>query len=138
MMTLACQKCQTAWAVSDKDPELPLLVIAARGLMNCPKSNCDGQLIEAKKRARARKISATELYQASCGMGFAFERQCGSREITKLLSGATIKSISVGPSIDPHKTVLKSLTLENGKVVHIGPSTQGAVVFKITENTDGG
>jgi hypothetical protein len=129
-----CPVCKVTYSVSEKDPDLRLLKTA----VPCPNNHCKGRIKEfasTNANIKAVKVKAIELYQAN-QMGFKKERKCGPKDLSKVLAGATIKSIEVDSSNTPDRALLRSITLENGKTLHLGPSTLGVVVTKITENRD--
>lgn len=146
----SCNKCQVSFAVSATDPDIRLLPKPwtkadgkKRTSLNCPNTPCPGKVRSyAKTNARmlvmATRVGALELYQACLGLGLEDERQCSPHTIKKLLTGSRIYSVALETMTDPNKALIRSITLEGGKTIHIGPSTHGAVVFKVTETPDGG
>lgn len=130
-----CLTCRVLYAVPSDDPDLRLL----ERPVPCPNYPCRGELspfAETNADIRAVKVTALELFQAH-QLGLASERRCGPEDLQKLLIGATIVGIDVAQATDPNKSIFRSITLQNGKVVHFGPSTFGAVALKVTENNDG-
>lgn len=147
-ITYSCNKCQTSFVVSAADPNIRLLPKPwtksdgkKRTSLSCPNTPCSGKVRNyAKTNARmlvmAVRVSAIELYQACLGLGLEGERQCSPNTIKKLLTGSRIFSVTLETMTDPDKALIRSITLEGGKTFHIGPSTQGAVVYKVTEMPD--
>lgn len=134
MIIFQCSKCKVTYSVSSKDSDLHLL----RGEVCCPNHPCKGKIVEIAKtnaKVRAVKVRAVELYQAH-QMGFASERKCGPKELAKILTGAKVLSVDIDKSQDPNKSIIRSLTLEGGKTIHLAPSTLGVVVLKVTERRD--
>jgi len=131
-----CLTCRVLYAVPSDDPDLRLLEKPAL----CPNYPCRGELsplAETNADIRAVKVTALELFQAH-QLGLVSERRCGPEDLQKNLVGWKIISIDMAQASDPNKSILRSITLENGKTVHLGPSTFGAVALKVTENNDGG
>lgn len=134
-----CTKCQSSFLVDMDDSARHLL----KKSMRCPNFiTCKGRVNERGFTTKnmptgeiknARKVSATELYQATMGIGLANERKCSPRDIRQLLTGARISQVQVEKASDPQKSILLSITLDNGKAVHLSSSTHGAIVYKVTE-----
>lgn len=129
-----CSKCPVVFLVLESDGSIHLL----KETMNCPSFKCKGKIsvkaITNIKIPGAKPITALDLYQASMGIGTSEERKCSSKDVQKLLVGATVAKVSFGKSLDPSRSVINSITLENGKTIHLATSTQGPMVFKITED----
>jgi hypothetical protein len=131
-----CDTCKVAYAVSARDKVLPLLVAQAEGV-KCPNYPCRGKVTRFAKtnaRIKAVKVTAAELYQAH-HLGFKSERRT-AKDLSELLQGAVIVGVDLATTQD--KTVIYTLALKNGKVVHFGPSTQGAIITRVTEKNHGG
>lgn len=129
-----CPKCKRSFFVKEQDPQLHLL----KKSMRCPNYiRCKGHIAN-KSWTKAGEIrnwkwaSAIELYQASAGLGFESERDCSPDTIKEFITGARIVASEVIETGDPKKSVLLSLTLDNGKTIHLASSTTGAVIYKIT------
>lgn len=131
-----CVKCKCSFFVDTADKNIHLL----KPTMRCPNfRSCAGTIrYKAKwpqsgKIEKGRRISAIELYQASAGVGLPEEQRCSPNDMTKLMVGTRIKAVHLEKTSDPKKSVLMSMTLENGKVVHVTTSTRGALIYKVTE-----
>jgi hypothetical protein len=104
---LPCPRCELGQAI--RDIELP-----------------DEQIPEAQI-----ELTPEEYFRALHGFGFPDEINCPPEVIRGLL--LTNQVVGVGVSLAPkQRTVLNSIELENGLTLHLGISTQGPVVFKIT------
>jgi hypothetical protein len=128
-----CGACGILFSVSAKDPDLFLLSLGTPLL--CPNHPCKGTIgpfAKTNAKVKAIKVTASELYQAR-EFGLKEERSCGPKDITKLLEGATIASVEVEEGKFPHRALVRSITLKNGKTLHLGPSTLGVVATKVTE-----
>ena len=133
-----CSKCKNSFLVKGDDTELHLLTKQ----MRCPNfRTCEGKIRQRVPHSnlpmgivdKARSIKAVHLYQASLGIGLPEERKCSPKDLTNLLIGARIKAIDVEAAPDPKKSVVTSISLDNGKVIHLATSTAGAVIYKVTE-----
>ncbi len=131
-----CPKCENSFLVSSEDPDKHLL---KRG-MRCPNyRECSGNLVQRNFKANtgpipnARKVTAIELYQAAAGIGLPEERKCSPKDIRKLLLGSRISSVHLENAPDPKKSILMSMTLDNGKTVYVTTSTKGAIIYKVTD-----
>jgi hypothetical protein len=128
-----CASCKVSYAVPAKDPDIHILADGTK----CPNYPCEGRVTETAKtnaRITAVKVSAAELYQAR-HMGLKSER-LPAKDLSKLLKGAVI--VSADLSNIQGKTVILSLALKNGKIVHFGPSVNGAIITRVTEKNHGG
>ena len=134
-----CPKCDHSYFVDMDDPDRHLL----KKTMRCPNfGSCTGKIVErgfnqttcpTGQIDNTRKVTALELYQACLGVGLANERKCSPKDIEKLLVGSRIVKTHIEKAPDPQRCLLLSLTLDNGKVVHVSSSTKGAIVYKVTE-----
>lgn len=136
-----CTKCKKSYLVDINAP-------GHRGdllkkSMRCPDSKtCSGNIrlrawndsseLELKKWG-LMWVTAIDLFQAVAGLGLAAERKCSPNELKKLMTGSRIMSLELAKSHDPQKSILTSLQLDNGKVIHFASSTMGAIVYKVTE-----
>lgn len=132
----ACTKCKIAYAVSATDSNVLLL----NKEMRCPEYSCGGKLKQTVhkvgKRGHERVytlIGALELYQAVMGIGLPEERKCSPKNVRKMMLGSSILDVSVEAAPDPQRSIITSLTLNNGKVLHFTISVRGATIFKVTE-----
>src|SRR6185436_8776833 len=129
-----CSKCERSFFVKNKDPNLHLL----KKSMRCPNYiRCNGHIIRkswnnAGEIRNWKWVSAIELYQASAGIGLESERNCSPDTIRELLLGRRIVSTEILEAGDPKKSILLSITLDNGKAIHLASSTKGAIVYKTT------
>ncbi|ERR1043165_3669530 len=131
-----CSKCEKSYFVKkSKEDNMHLL----KKSMRCPNYvRCKGKITQRswKNSGEVRNyhwVTAIELYQASAGLGLLSERNCSPSMLKKILLGHRTVSVDVSASGDPNKSIVTSLTLDNGKVIHLASSTKGAIVYKITE-----
>lgn len=134
-----CLKCQCSFFVKTEDPDKRLL----KRFMRCPNYiQCQGRINRKTWKPDVeirnfRWTTALELYQASCGLGFSSERDCSPDTIRKLMYSSRVVATEVQEHDDPKKAILVSLTLDNGKVLHLSSSTKGALIYKVTETANG-
>ena len=134
-----CRKCRTVFSVSALDSNAHLL----KKSMRCPRAKpCDGRIFHSATTNippdfAVVSVDALELYQATMGMGLPKERKCTPAVLEKVLVGAKIKSVHVEAVPATSRSLIFSITLDNGKVVHLAASTKGAAVYRITEEANG-
>lgn len=130
---LQCSKCGLAYSISIVGQNGKLLI----GKLPCTTTGCKGRLRRSTIIHGARFISAEDLYLAAGGGGLPEERRLASPKLLKRdFEGAKIKKLDVeqGPGT---RSFIRSITLENGHVMHLAASTKGATVFKVTEAKNG-
>lgn len=130
-----CPKCGCSFFVKTDDPNRSLL---SKRNMRCPNQvRCKGRIVQrswtnTSEVRNFRWTTALELYQASAGLGFASERDCSPDTLRSLLHGHTIVGTDLQEAGDPKKSIVLSVTLETGKVIHLAASVRGAIVYKVT------
>jgi hypothetical protein len=131
-----CPKCKNSFLVRNDDQDAHLL----KKTMRCPNFiTCQGRINlrtftkETFQLDNARWITAVELFQATAGIGLPEERKCSVSDVRKLLTGSRISFVHLENAPDPKKSILMSMTLDNGKTVHVSSSTKGAIVYKVTD-----
>lgn len=134
MLVYTCKKCKSAYLVSGLDADVHLL----QKQMRCPNSEvCGGKIrIYASSKIRVtstQRVSAVHLYQACMGAGLPHEKRCSPDDLKKLLLGSIVVSAQLESCPDPKRSLIMSLTLNNGKILHFASSTKGATIFKVTE-----
>lgn len=135
-----CAKCDRSYFIKSRDSDVGLL----KKSMRCPNFvRCGGRIVHRTWNDKVGEIrnyrwtTAKELYQASAGLGFSSERDCASSTLRKLLHGNRIIGTEMQDTGDPKKSILMSLTLESGKTIHLSSSVKGAIIYKITEVSNG-
>ena len=134
-----CSKCERSFFVRSKDEHQHLL----KKSMRCPNFvRCKGRISRrswntADEIRNYQWVTALELFQASAGLGLKAERNCSPETLKRLMVGSKILSTEVQDTGDPQKSLLMSITLDNGKVIHTASSTKGAIVYKVTEVANG-
>ena len=77
------------------------------------------------------ELTPEEYFRALHGFGLPDEINCPPEVIRSLL--LTNQVVGVGVDLAPkQRTILNSLDLANGLTLHLGVSTQGPVIYKIT------
>jgi hypothetical protein len=121
------------------DPDRHLL----KKIMRCPSApTCDGKQhmfseTNIPTEFHVEQISALQFYQAVMGIGLPKERKCGPSEVRKILVGSRVLDVHLDVAPDDKRSIIYSITLENGNVLHLAASTRGATVFRVTEVTRG-
>lgn len=134
-----CSKCNKSFFIKTEDPDRHLI----KKSMRCPNFiRCNGRVTRkswnnVSEIRNFRWVTAKELYQASAGIGFTSERDCSPDSLKRLLHGIRIIGSELQTTGDPKKSILMSLTLETGKVIHLSSSVKGAIIYKVTEVGDG-
>lgn len=135
-----CLKCERSFFVRSDDEYRHLL----KKSMRCPNFvRCKGKITRrswnsADEIRNYQWTTALELFQASAGLGLKSERDCAPETLKRLMIGSKIMATEIQDAGDPQKSILMSITLDNGKVFHMASSTMGAVVYKVTEVANGG
>jgi hypothetical protein len=135
-----CRKCKLFIMVPADDTSGHLL----KKRMRCPNwVTCKSSIYEnattniAPVGGQTHLLSAIQLYQSTMGTGLPEERNCGPKDIKKLMTGAKITAVQLGDAPTANRSLIHSITLDNGKVLHLAPSTKGATIFKVTEDRHG-
>lgn len=130
-----CSKCESSFFVKSSDEQKKLLNGKS---MRCPNYiRCKGQIIKrgwtnVHEIRKYTWVSALELYQACAGLGFEAERDCSPKTINNIMQGSRIMDAEIIATTHPKKSILLSLTLEDGKTIHLASSVYGPVIYKIT------
>lgn len=136
-----CSKCEKSFFIKSDDPHKHLL----KKSMKCPNFvRCKGRVTHRSWSNTTGEIrnyrwsSGLELYQAAAGLGLMTERDCSPETLQRVMVGSRVVVAEIQETGDPQKSILMSLTFENGKVVHLASSVKGAIVYKVTEVSNGG
>ena len=78
-----------------------------------------------------RELTPHETYLALLGNGFPEERECVEEIVTRVLEGHTVKKIEAREIPHTHRTVIDSITLEDGTTLFLSGSGWGALVTRI-------
>ncbi len=125
-----CRKCSAAYAVSSADKDLHLLYRK----LPCTTTGCKWFLTKTSVIEKKPKvITAVALFSALGGAGLPEEKAAAAlKQIKTCFVGAKVKSVSG----DSHagRTILRSISFDNGLTMHLATSTKGATIFKVTED----
>jgi hypothetical protein len=142
MITLACLKCQVALRLSGEFDEMDFLV----GMKSdwypdrypCPTGGCGGTMTLTDtiasvdlEKLRVHDLNPQEAFQAMHGMGLPKERECSAELVLKTLVGHLVTSVDIQDLRGSNRSVIHSLTLENGVRLYLGSSPFGAVVYRV-------
>ena len=134
MIAYPCTKDRVVFKVPTLDPQVRIL----NEVIPCPL--CGDQLTvshDLSDNLTTRVMTATELFQASSGLGLPDFQQASLERVRHCLEGSTVVSIQA-QEITPTRVLVESITVNgstNDYVIHFGSSTRGATIFKITENS---
>lgn len=125
-----CRKCLKSYAVNGLDKDLTLL----DRKLPCTTTGCKGFLRKVGALDKVPPtITALALFSALGGAGLPQERAAAAlKTIRTKFVGAKIKGISG----DSHagRTIVRSISFDNGLTMHLATSTKGATIFKVTED----
>lgn len=139
MMFVRCQKCLAAFSVIGDTQELSILEDDQWKVnFPCVAPLCSGRAnrIDIREAEGAQPIPAAAFYRAIQGNGWS--KRGGPAEparVLELLRNKRVVAATAFPVGDPVRTILRSLTLEDGTVLHFESSNQGACVFYVEELT---
>lgn len=142
MITLACLKCRLALRLAGETLEMDYLV----GMRSewypdrypCPTSGCGSTMTLTDtissldlELLNIHDLSPQETFQALHGMGLPKERQCNAELVLQSLIGRTVQSVDIQDLRGANRSVVHSLTLDDGTRVYLGASPHGAVVYRV-------
>lgn len=136
-MKTVCNTCGLAIQVNGSDQRIKDLLSREiwGSMFPCPRCGV-GQAIRDTElplelEAAWVELTPDEYFRALHGFGLPDEINCPPEVIQSLLLGNSV--VGVGVELAPkQRTVLNTLELSNGLTLHLGVSTNGPVVFKIT------
>jgi hypothetical protein len=114
--------------------------LTSKKKLPCTTTGCRGRLKKTEfsdlKKKKPMVIPAAQLFAAlGGGVGLPEEKRRASPILlTSRFTGAklaNIDGIKVGD-----KTIVSSITFDNGFTMHFGVSTKGAAIYKVTEEED--
>lgn len=130
--TWACTRCDRAFSVKKSDPDIALIpdVFKCWGVTMSGKT-CRGKL-EAGPASASLQMRGLDLYKAIMGMGLNEERDASMATLNKLV-GKKVVAFGLKAAPVPERSMIDSLTLEGGVVLHLATSTKGVTVYKVTK-----
>lgn|SRR5690349_21535277 len=140
MLSYRCDVDKVEFRVSKLDPQIHILSvtidcpICRKSLTVSSNSNADDGIPVG---VALRILTATELFQASNGLGLPSYEHASFDRVRWCLLESRIIDIDISP-ITPHRVLINSLTIEGPKkcVLYFGSSTKGATIYRITETSD--
>lgn len=143
MILIVCTDCALAMRVEGAEAELDFCVGKSSGFWPdkypCPECDklCMGMLeMEAETDAvaslRVIDVTPSEAFAALNGLGFPSERMCTKEIVERLLKEHPIRKVSARDVQGAERCVVDHLELWDGSKMYFGPSSQGAVVYRIT------
>lgn len=142
MITLTCLHCHLALRTTGELQELDYLIgPRSEWFPNrypCPRSGCNSQMIfsealDSKILAalEIHDLSPQEVFQALNGMGLPNEKKCDLATVLEALNGQKIVGIDASEIRNAGRTVVRSITLEDGKRIYFGSAPQGAIIYRV-------
>lgn len=142
-MIFVCNNCLRATAVLTPKPTM---LVEPDDLVPCPYCG-EGYLFSSEPIGRAvmerpeqfqlTTMTPEEFYRAIRGMGMPGEYGASPDLVVDLFRVCKVVAIDIEPVGDPTKTLVHSIKLRtpDGELfrLHLGPSTHGAVVYRIEE-----
>lgn len=125
--TWAC-RCGNTFSVLEVDPNKHLL----EDRIKCPTIRCRFYLTRNDGLSPGTVVQALVLYQSFCGLGDEDQRHCSPADVRKMVLGKKVVAVSIEPASDKRRSLISSLTLEDGKTLHLAPSTKGVTIYKVT------
>lgn len=142
-MIFLCNSCLRATAVITTKPTM---LVKPDDVVSCPycghgylfSSDAIGRaVLERPQQFQLVTMNPEEFYRAIRGMGMPGEYGASPDLIADMFRVCKVVAIDVEPVGDPMKTLLHSIKLRTPDdelfVLHLGPSTHGAVVYRIEE-----
>jgi hypothetical protein len=145
VIIIACKDCGTAVRVTGENDQLSHLV----GELNqdwypdkypCPTAQCAGkaEFMEGIEPSAMRMLTIHDLtpheaFAAFNGLGLPGEQDCGPTAVREVLLTNKVKAVDTRLIRGSHRSVIYSLTLEDGTILYLGSSSFGATVYRISK-----
>jgi hypothetical protein len=144
VILIACKDCGTAVRVTGENEELHSLL--GEGSTDwypdkypCPTALCAGKAefmegIEpaALRMLQVHDLSVHEAYAAFHGLGLPNERDCGPTAVLDALLKHRVTSADVKLIRGSNRSVIYSLTLDDGTIIYLGSSPYGATAYRMS------
>lgn len=137
MITAVCGACELGIrTLGDAREEAAFYADAEAGDLKCPKCRAVVQIFESISGTASgildiRDLSVQEAYAAFNGLGLPEERECSPTAVRMALR-SPVKAVNVKLLRGSNRSLIESLELESGDVLHFGSSPFGAVVYRIS------
>lgn len=149
MILIACATCgftmRVEGDVKNDDRELDFLVGRSSSFWpdkyacaQCGAQALGLEVSQVTDRAGARlrivDVTPHEAFAALQGLGLPEERSCHLEDVIKLLKEHGVKNAVGKDILGTSRCVIDYLELGDGSKMYLGPSTEGATVFRITKS----
>lgn len=145
MYIFVCDSCHSGFRVIEDDIDRARMLIGESsdvGKVVCPRCaaalgryreiEVDGTVM---RRLKVTDLTTDEMYAALNGFGLPEEVQCSRRRVQEVLENTKIKKV-VGRDTAAGRFVIDSILFEDNKRMYLGASSEGAVVYRISEPYD--
>lgn len=144
MITIVCKSCGLAVRVSGEEEEVTHLLGEKSDWYPsgypCPAQGCSSkaEMVESIESVAAaaldiRDLTAIEAFHAYSGLGLPEERDCGPTAVSQALLNGKVTAVDVKLLRGSNRSVLYSLTMEDGIKLYLGSSAWGATVYRLAK-----
>lgn len=133
-MILGCDGCQTGFKVLGRVDEFRVLELDARFARGypCPTPGCSSlQTKDFMNVGTFIDIPVTAFYRAIHGMGFGETAGADPQVVEELFKTKKVLGINVRGVGDPRRSIIDSLTFEDGTTLYFANSNEGACIYLI-------
>lgn len=123
----ACH-CGVKYSVSELDPNKHLIPERFK----CWAPKCRFYIKRDDSLLPSGITQALALYQAISGLGTGSEKKCGPDDVRKMVLGKKVVAVVVEQAASRDRSLITSLTFEDGKKLHFAASTRGATIYRVT------
>ena len=143
MIQFACSKCPAGYLVHGTLFKIQELLVAnpmwREKNKGCPL--CGEVLLLGTPKLREphrkwRRIEVEEFFKALCGFGLPEELDCTPKAVAALIQVNPIIGIDMAAA-SSERTVVYSINLSNGMLLHLASSPEGPCIYKITRTQHG-
>jgi len=138
-MHVVCDKCSLGLKVIGKPDDFRILEApqSRLGGFSCPSPSCGGLLRTGGTQSVSYiEISVPAFYRAIHGMGFGKSAEAGADKVLELLKGQRVIGADLQEIGNPKRSIIKSVTLEDGTTLYLASSNEGACVYLIEEGNN--
>jgi hypothetical protein len=146
-----CPTCKVLVRISGEIHDIRRVTdLATTGYHKCVTTGCGGSMNRISYKEAAAyyanetkhshvellELSAQEFLKAVVGFGLPNEINADPEIVESLLKSNQIVSVEITKSKTPGRSVLNSLSLNNGLTIHVASGAEGPTVYKITRKND--
>jgi len=91
--------------------------------------------VSALRLVDIREVTPHEAYAAIHGLGVPEEQDCSAAAVERLFLERKVVKVRTEQIRNSHRCILKEIELEGGMKVHLGSSTYGATVYRVSQPT---